>query len=289
MGKGKSIPYNPHQELLVLQTIQNLGEATEEEIKEYLEKVYGDKAKKVFLEGVEKSSHIIERIIRRWEKKNAITSKVHDGQRMYSLQDIPWFGRLKMIHVLTLAPEAAKQYLQTLEEELREKGVYSGRGPLYRNFAFVECIFETIDPILGGDISSEERVLIFPRKDGKPYIRESWIRGFIRDNLPLVNVNTIVARDHCAYREGEIIEKEPKLFRTPPIRVKEGHNVYEALASGQKFKTVLGLPLNGTSLRTLDDWKDFFRKLEIASIRGLGAHSHVYGGKIRLLEMKPLN
>lgn len=277
--------YNPKQEILVQQGIKALKDGTEEEILERLQLPPFDKVPTEIRNIPEK---ILHRIVMRWEKGKVITSHVYDGKRLYCLMQIPWLARLDMIHVESVASEEAKKFLEELEKRAKEISAYASKAPMYGQYVTVEATFETVDPILGGDMTDKERELAFPRKyTGELYIRPNWLIGYIRDNARLANLSNLSQY----LRPGEgIFTEQPKTFRTSPIRVKEGHVTYEAIPPQITFKTIIQMPLSGyDEFNSVEAWQDkFFKKIEMAPLRGLGSNSKVYGGRFRLVEMKAI-
>ena len=277
--------YNPKQEILVQQVIKALGDCNEEEITERLETSPFNKTPEEIRNIPQKTLH---RIVMRWEKKKVITSHVYDGKRLYCLMQIPWLARLDMIHVESIPDEEAKKYLEELERQAKEVSAYANKGPLYGDYVTVEALFETIDPILGGDITDKERQLNFPRNyDGDLYIRPNWLAGYIRDNARIANLSNL--HTYLKASEGVFIE-QPKTFRTKQIRVKMGHVTYEAIPPKTQFKATMQIPLKGyDGFNSLDAWKTkFFKRLEKAPIRGLGSNWKVFGGKIKLVKMEEI-
>lgn len=276
--------YNPRQEIFVQQVIKALADCTEEEIAERMTKPPFDKVPDAIRDI---DSKLLHRIVMRWEKRKVITSHVYDGKRLYCLRQIPWLSRLDMIHVESVPDAEAKKFLAELERQAKEISAYARRGPIYGDYVEVEATFETIDPILGGDLTDEERVLAFPRnyKD-ELYIRPNWIYGYIRDNARIVNL--VKLQYYLTASEGVFVA-QPTTFKTKQIRVKEGHVIYEGIPPGSQFKTRLQLPLKGyDGFNSIDAWKGFFNKLERAPIRGMGSNWKIYGGRIRLVSIEEM-
>ena len=277
--------YNPKQEILVQQVIKALGDCTEEEITERLETAPFNKAPE---EIRSISAKILHRIVMRWEKRKVITSHVYDGKRLYCLMQIPWLARLDMIHVESIADDEAKKFLGELERQAKEISAYASKGPLYGDYVTVEATFETIDPILGGDITDKERQLSFPRNySGDLYIRPSWLYGYFRDNARIANLSNLHA--YLKASEG-VFDEQPETFRTKQVRVKMGHVTYEAIPPKTQFKTTLQVPLKGfDGFSSLEAWKTkFFKRIEKAPIRGLGSNWKVFGGRIKLLKLEEI-
>lgn len=276
--------YNPKQEILVQQVIKALGEATLEEIEERLSFPPFDKTPDDIRVITKK---LLSRIVRRWERKHVITGTVHDGQRMFHLMQIPWLARLDMIHVESVPDEEAKKFLQTLETSAKEISAFASKGPIYGDYVQVEATFETTTPILGGDLSNKERELVFPRDyNGDLYIRPNWLYGYMRDNARLANISNLQKYLTCS---AGTFEEQPETFKTKAIRVKEGHVTYEAIPPKSRFTTVMNLPLKGyDGFNSVEAWKKLFKKIEVVPLRGLGSNWKVFGGRIKLVEMKEI-
>lgn len=266
--------YDPKEEILVLQTIKILGQATSEEIEEYLKLKFEH----------EVGSETLERIVKRWEKRNVITSCIFQNARVYSLMDIPWLGRLQMMQVTGIPDMEAKKLLGELEEQAKLQSAVGGKGPLYTDYVSLKCVFETLDDVAGGDLGPKERFLLFPKdRNGKPYIKPNWMRAFLRDNVRLINESSLF--DYVAMSPGRFLE-EPKLV-VKKARVKEGHCDYETVPPGSKFEMTMRFPLKGfQNLRSVEDVKNFFSLVAEAPISGIGAHSSNFGGRIALIDIR---
>lgn len=273
-------------EVVVLQALKLLGYGTHEEIQERLHNEPFDKVPK---ELTEVELKILRLIVKRWSKKKVITSEIFDGVRRHFLRRIPWLARLDMIHVEGIADTEAKDFLRTLEEAAKNIMAMSGRQPNICNFVNVECVFETIDVILGGDLGKEERMLDFPRDYEKNlYIKPNWLFAYFRGNSRLWDISSSVAK-YIMPSKGEFLE-QPETFRTKQIRVKEGHDTYEAIPPKTQFKTVLHLPLKGyDGMDSLESWIKAIKSIEEHPIAGIGANFKVFGGRIKLVEHKILN
>lgn len=268
--------YNPKEEILVLQTIKILGQATSEEIKDYLKLKFEH----------EVGSETLERIVKRWEKRKVITSCIFQNTRTYSLMDIPWLGRLQMMQVVGLPDDEAKKLLAELEEQTKLKGATGGKGPLYGDYATLKCLFETLDDVAGGDLGPKERTLVFPKdRDGKPFIKPNWMHAFLRDNVRLINESSLF--DYIAISPGKFLN-DPKLV-IKKARVKEGHCDYEVIEPGAKFEMTLRFPLKGfQNLKSVEDIKHLFSLMSEAPVGGggIGAYARNFGGRIALIEIK---
>jgi len=228
-------------------------------------------------------------IVKRWEKGKVITSDVFDAERRYFLRDVPWLATLQMIHLEGIADSDAKKFLEEIREKAKAITARQKRQPDICQYVMVECLFETIDPILGGDLTTVSRKLAFPRKHDKTlYIRPNWLYGYLRDNSRLWNLPGAVAK-YITPSEG-IFEEQPTTFQTEQIRVKEGHVVYEAIPPKCRFKSVLHFPLKGyDGFDSLEKWIKAIRKIEMHPLRGIGSNARVFGGRIKLVETKELD
>lgn len=265
--------YDPKQEILVLQTIKHLGQATTEEIREYLQSHYDH----------EIAANLLERIVKRWEKRKVVTSSVVQGSRTFFLRDVPWLGRLQMMQVVGIPDAEAKEFLKGLEKSAKDIAAVGSKGPAYADYTTLRCVFETLDYVAGGDLGKEERTLTFPRNpDGNLYIKPNWMYGFLRDNIRLINESSLPR--YIAISPGKFL-KQPELVKIQS-RVKEGHATYECIRPGNRFEMTLRFPLKGfENLKSVEDIKGFFDLVAEAPIRGLGANPRNFGGRVALVEM----
>ena len=281
----KKIKYIPDEEILVLQSIKDLGQATNNEILDYLFENYAKelehvKAKYNLTRDID--SKLLERIIKRWEKRKVITSSILQKMRTYFLMDIPWLGRLQMMHVTGVTGDDAKEFLKSLEKSAKE--AKPSKGPLYADYVSGTFTFQTIDDIAGGDRGKEEGHLYFPRdSEGNPYIKINWMHAFIRDNIRLVNESSLPR--YLGLSPGKFHEKQVPVCKE--ARVKVGHTQFEVIEPGAKFDMQQRWPLKGFSnVKSMEDIKKFYELCAVAPIRGLGAYSRNFGGRIQLLEVK---
>ncbi|GAG39051.1 unnamed protein product, partial [marine sediment metagenome] len=134
--------YIPEEEILVLQSIKDLGQATNGEILDYLHDNYSKELEhikgKYSLER-DLDSKLLDRIIKRWEKRKVITASIVQKMRTYFLMDIPWLGRLQMMHVTGVTGDDAKEFLKSLEKSAKE--ARPSKGPLYADYVSAQFIF----------------------------------------------------------------------------------------------------------------------------------------------------
>ena len=275
--------YIPEEEILVIQSIKALGQASTDEIMDYMQSHH-----KTQLEEIKRKHNLkrdvdcklLERIVKRWEKRKVITTSILQKTRMYSLMDVPWLGRLQMINITGVEGDEAQEFLDSLEKSAKE-ATYS-KGPLYGDYLSANFVFEIIDDVAGGDPGKEERTLYFPRaKDGVPYIKGNWLYAYIRDNIRLVNESSLPK--YIAISPGTFLEK-PVVVRKQ-ARVKVGHAEYEVIEAGARFESYQRWPLKGfRNIKSIEDIKNFYDLCAVAPIRGLGAHSRNFGGRIKLIE-----
>lgn len=275
--------YIPEEEILVIQTVKALGQASTDEIMDYLQTQHQKELEEIKIKYNLKRDvgcKLLERIVKRWEKRKVITTTILQKKRMYSLMDVPWLGRLQMINITGVEGDEAQEFLDSLEKSAKE-ATYS-KGPLYGDYLSANFVFEVVDEVAGGDTGKDERTLYFPRdKNGIPYIKGNWLYAYIRDNIRLVNESSLPK--YIAISPGTFIE-EPEI-KMKQARVKVGHAEYEVIEAGAMFETYQRWPLKGfRNVKSLQDIIDFYDICAVAPIRGLGAHSRNFGGRIRLLE-----
>jgi len=270
--------YNPKLEVQVFEALQELGEATLDEIYEYLTEKMNVKIEK----------DVLLRYIRRWKAKKVVAISYVNNETVYKMADIPpWYASGIMAIVRKQNEEEMREALEALDKKLKEgTRVITPRG-IYGNYKTFVAIFETVDKILGGRIGNNgEEELQFPTEKGKPIIPPNWFRGLIRDNAALADLPKSIAY-HFGFSSGEFLE-EPKL-ETVTLKVKQGIAKYQAVPSGTKFRIKFRAPMRGTTLKTKEQLEQFFHAISEAPLRGLGANPYAYGGRIRLLELKEAN
>lgn len=221
-----------------------------------------------------------------WKAKKTITVRTRANEEVWALADIPpWYTS----GVLALAQQASgdlKAELDALDERLKNDG---GRvvdpKSIWQDFVSYRFTFETLDPILGGHQSNEDRKTVFPRNHGKPCVPAAWFYGLIRDNQGLLNVAAL--HYHTAIGVGLFTDDTKLTEKT--VKVKMGMNTYEAVEEGSRFNITMRFPSKGSKLKTKADIQRFFDLISEAPIRGLGAYPRAFGGRIKLLEMQELS
>jgi len=268
--------YDAKTEMLVFLAVQELGEASLEEVQQYMK----DHLEK------DLDKALLLRYLRRWKAKKIFALNTVDNIPVFKLADIPpWYASGIMAIAKGSTNVDMRTAIEALDEKLKEQGrIIQPRG-VYGEYKSYELTFETLDVILGGRISGSERELSFPERDGVPIIPMNWFHGWIRDNAALVNLPQSITH-HIAWSNGEFIET-PKLQKKT-LKVKEGLATYEAIPVGVQFKAIMRVPMRGTTLKTEEQIRQWFEALAVAPLRGLGANPRAYGGRVKLLEMKEI-
>lgn len=277
--------YNPKEELLVLLAIQELGEASINEIDDYIQNHWEELTD---TEPCVIAKEQLLRYVRRWNKRKAISGNVVNGELVYSLADIPWFPKNQIIRCLKASNHLdAQQLMDVYETKLKEKKSIRQPQSVYRDYRQFELTFETLDCIAGG-IPNGERKLQFPKHgNGKPYIPMNWFKGWMRQNSGLANVPQAVFIYKTGFSTGEFLE-EPKLYRKL-VKVKTGLTEYEYIQNGETFKVQMNYPMHGTAIKKAKQLEQLFKMLEVAPIRGLGAYPAHFGGRVKLVEIKEIS
>lgn len=268
--------YEPKTEILVFQAVKELGESSREEIDEYLSKHLQ----------LELKPNELMRFLFKWKSKKIFTIRTRNSVEVWALADIPpWYASGIMATLSKSTNEEMKAEIEALDARIKEGSEIIVKHSPWNTYKSYELTFETLDTILGGQPSDEDRETVFPRRSGKPYMPASWFYGWVRDNQALME--SVAIHYHVAFGSGEFLE-EPKLVKKT-LKVKTGLNTYEAVPEGSKFKLVMRFPMKGSKIRSEEDLQRFFKLLEDAPIRGLGAYPRAFGGRVKLLEMKEIS
>lgn len=276
--------YNGKEEFLVILAIQELGEASIDEIAEYIENHWQELTE---TEPQQIPKDKILRYVRRWNKRKAVSGNIVNGNTVYSLADIPWFPKNQIIRCLK-APDdlPAKQLLDVYETKLGEKTSIRQPKSVYRDYKRFELTFETLDCVAGG-IPHGERRLAFPKHpDGKPYIPINWFKGWMRQNSGLADLPQAVFVYKTGFSTGEFRDS-PKLH-TRLVKVKTGLTDYEYIGPGEQFTVTMVYPMHGTAIKKPEQLEQLFKRMELAPIRGLGSYPAAFGGRVKLLEIKEI-
>lgn len=269
--------YDPETERDVFLAVRELGEASLEEVYQYL----------ADHENVEIQKPTLLRYLRRWKAKKIFALNYINNTPVFKLADIPpWYVSGIMALVKGSTNVDMRTAMEALDERLKKQGrIIKPRG-VYSDYKTFEIVFEAIDPILGGRVSGQERVLVFPRRTGEPMIPMNWFYGWIRDNAALMDLPRSITH-HIAWSNGEFLET-PKLTKKT-LKVKTGLATYEAVPIGSQFKALMRVPFRGTDLKTIKQLQDWFNALSVAPLRGLGANPRALGGRVKVVEMKQVN
>lgn len=261
-------------EAQILKAIEVLGEATEPEILSEI--------KEQFI--TEINDYEFMRNLRRWLAKKCITISKIQGETTFKLRDVPpFFKSLQMYQLKGLTAQDAESTIAKLEQHYQALKADISKEPSYGGYSMLTCTFETLDKIAGGDSGVEDRLLQFPRKEGKPYIRRNWLRGMFRDNARLVNANGSFMAEYVGYSDSEPLDIE--VSRVDNVKVKEGMSSYEVIPAGTQFTTRIRFPFRGSKIKTVADFKEFCRVFADAPIKGLGAYSNYFGGRVKLVKL----
>lgn len=258
-------------EAQILKAIEVLGEATDEEVLQELKEQFN----------ADINAYEFMRNIRRWLAKKCVTVGKINGENAYKLRDVPpFFKSLQIYQMKGLTASDAESVLAKLEQHYQAIKADINKEPLIGDYHLLTCTFETLDRVAGGDQSGEERFLVFPKKEGKPYIRRNWLRGLFRDNARLANINESYMAERLGYSDSEPLDV--KVSRVDGVKVAEGLCSYEIIPEGTQFTVQIRLPFRGSKIRSIADVERFCKVFELAPIKGLGAYSNYFGGRIAL-------
>ncbi len=266
--------YDSEHELRVLWIVKELGLASIEEVEERYQTLFN------------KACEDCNLVLRRWKARKAFA--IEDGR--YKIADIPpWFKSLRQDQLIHLNKTESKTMLKDLEDQFLGGEVVGGKVPLWRDFQMYELTFEALDPILGGTPTDEMGKTVFPREGNKLIVPMNWLYGFTRDNQSLINVTGL--HHHIAWAKGywedgieTITLKAPVTSQGKGVGVAE----YESIPVGKKFTVKARFPTHGSTLNTTEKIKQWLDMTSETPIRGLGANSKAYGGRIKLIDIKEL-
>jgi hypothetical protein len=262
-------------EAQILKAIEVLREATEPEILAEIKEQFG----------IEVNDYEFMRNLRRWVAGKCVTISKIKGENAYKLRDVPpFFKSLQVFQLKGITAQDAEATIAKLEQHYQALKADISKEPTYGGYKLLECQFETIDRVAGGDGGEEDRVLKFPTKGGKPYIRRNWMRGYLRDNARVANINGSFMAEYVGISDSEPLDAT--VSRVDNVKVKEGLCSYDVIPVGTKFTVKIRFPFRGSKIKTPEDLAKLFKDLEEAPIKGLGAYSNYFGGRIKLLDMK---
>ena len=262
-------------EAQILKAIEVLGEATEPEILSEIKEQFA----------IEINDYEFMRNLRRWLAKKCITISKIQGENAFKLRDVPpFFKSLQMYQLKGLTAQDAESTITKLEQHYQALKANISKEPSYGGYSMLTCTFETLDKVAGGDGGVEDRLLQFPRKEGKPYIRRNWLRGMFRDNARLVNANGSFMAEYVGFSDSDPLDVE--VGRVDNVKVKEGLSSYEVIPAGTQFTVRIRFPFRGSKIKTLADFKEFCGVFADAPIKGLGAYSNYFGGRVKLAKIE---
>lgn len=291
----KMVKYDPKTEVTVWDAVDQLGEGTRPEILAFLKEQ----------RELDIDAHTLLRYLFRWKAREVLTIATRGKDEVWKRSEVPPWFRLKMNDMLKLTDSTImKAELKAIVERMKEAGkTIKGTIRKWGNFQHYSMTFECLDPILGGrvDYTYEEgenphegdgdadKILRFPRNaDGKPFIPPSWLYGHLRDNIALTEDSG--THLHTAWGPGEFTtEVKPKQLKPRKLKAKVGFNVFESVAKGSRFIAPCRFPFRGSSIDSEEALKAFYDMLAISPIRGLGSYARAYGGRVKLVELKPLH
>jgi len=273
--------YNPKEEMTVLLALKELGLASPEEIGEMLEKIKNPVLHQT-----------VRLVLERWKARDVVVVDLSTGTKRYKLANVPApFQSMKMENIAKLRLSDTKQIMAELNAAFPES-TSAIKEPVGKigNYKTLELTYETIDPILGGTpVDGETEFKLHRDGDNVPVISPAQLRGWFRENLRLLDINPN-AHNWMAFTDSKPIG-EPKLTKvSAPVVIKgrggTGIAHYECFDRGNKFRTIIRIPLNGVGFKSISDVERMFKMCEVCPKRGLGANPYYVGGKVRLLEMK---
>jgi hypothetical protein len=263
--------YDPAKELKVLWIIKEIGLVSIEEISDRYRELFHETYADVNL------------VVRRWKARGALS--IEDGR--YKLADVPpWFQSLKQAQLIHLSKTESQNMWKDLETIFVGEQTAIPKSGAWGHFQKFTFEFEALDPILGGIVTDEGNRLAFPRDGDLLVVPKSWLRGFIRDNQSIFDVQGL--QNHVAWGKG-VFDKDTKTIALKATVSSRGKGIgivnYEAVPKGSRFTVPVMWPMRGCSINSVLKIQDSFDILAETSIRGLGANPNAYGGRIKLLKV----
>jgi hypothetical protein len=263
---------NPVLELKTLITVEELGEATKQEIKEHLKEV--------------KSDTELNRYIRRLQAKKLIVANTVNGEKAYKMADIPFnstiMARVKP-NIGNMSKQEADQTFKEYEERMKNAPKLPSTNK-YRDYHRFEITFKTLDPILGDRVAEDESS-VFPTNGKELLIPPSWWKGWFRSNLYLLNIPEAVPKFRLGYRTESITLPQGKKLDKVQAVIETGLKNYEALPIGTIIKMVVKYPLTGTPITTQEQFENFIHEVSEEPQRGFGANPFYFGGRLQVVNI----
>lgn len=270
---------NAKLELQIVLAVEELGEATSEEIQQFLGDTYGVRLKTTELM----------RTIRRIQKKKIICVNIVDGKSAYCIASIPWHSVSDMARVKSVAKSGTTKEAEQLLEAHKEKveKLILPTSNKYRNFHDFEVTLQSVDNI-AGDHSANGEIGTFPKMTGVPYIPTSWWRGWFRSNLYDLNIPETIAKERMTYSQGMVDGKKPAKLVKVSGMTERGSKTYEALPVGTIIKATFRYPMIGTPINSPEKFRKFLERFFQMPKRGLGANPHCFGGRLKVVDFVDL-
>jgi len=267
--------YDPQIEVTVFLALQELKEATEAEVKDYLQAHLR----------TELTQHEVRRYLGKFQKGKIIAVTYRDGETLWHLADIPaWYNSGIMAICKGTTNEEMRTALDGLNERLKSEGRIIEPRSVWGGYKEVQLTFETVDPILGGWIGTEDGHLIIPNYNGKRFIPANWFKGWIGSNAGLADLPESI-RFRVQVENAELPEFNPLSYQ---LKVRTGLATYEAIPPKTQFQVTWTLPLRGSKLKTIEQWIQFIKRISERPLRGLGANPYAMGGRIKLTNYKEI-
>lgn len=288
-NKMKIMKYNESLQALVLRVLNETGLMSEQELLDHIQTKLSEIANFSELDVAQ-----VYLAIQRWKAKGAITVQVIEGVTRFKVASIPpWFASCNMANLVKMTGKEAKEMINKLDEEYGGGAEVVPTRSKYKDFIKVEITFETVTEILSTLPDGEKTLKLYRDVDGKVFIPISWQKGYIRSNAPLID-GTGSLQQHIAAGIGHFEEevKTVKVRAYPHPQSKGGKSpgliVYEAIAPGQRFKTIWRVSMKGTKIKSIDNLNEWLEELGISPIRGMGGNPFLKGGLIMPVEVKEL-
>ena len=225
--------------------------------------------------------------LERLETKDVITRRFSKSKEAeWALRDMPFPPKSSMDKVKGTRHPAAQEILKKGEEleDTEAKPTVRGKYCDYRKFLVT---WETVDPILGGDITNNKRFLAFPKKpNGEPTFRQGWFHGWLRDNGRTVGL-PVKIQAWVGFSEPTF--PKPVELTTVTARVLQGFSTYEALPKGTVFQTLIKYPMRGTPVHSKEELLAKLTEMGLEPIRGFGSNARYYGGRIKPTKIEEIN
>lgn len=285
----KIMKYDERLQAIVLRVLHETGLMSEQELLDHIQKTLSQITDTSELDVAQ-----VYLAIQRWKAKGAVVVQVIDSVTRFKVANIPpWFASCNMANLAKMTGKAATDMIKRLDEEYGGGDEVVPTKSKYKDFMKIEITFVTVTEILGTLPDGEKKLKLYRDGDGKVFIPISWQKGYIRSNAPLID-GTGSLQQHIGAGIGHF-EKKPKLCKVdayPHPKSKGGKSpgliVYEAIAPGQRFKTIWRVSMKGTKLKSVANLREWLEELGVAPIRGMGGNPFLKGGLVMPVEVKEL-